>query len=63
MKKFKETFLCEFLKSTPFIAFVVVAILILGGITISNCNRHKNVVQMEEDVLYIRPKSDTSNRK
>lgn len=62
MKKFSETFLCEFLKSVPFIAFLFVVMFILGGMYIHSCNDHRKVVQMKEDVLYIRPKSDTTNR-
>jgi hypothetical protein len=50
----KDYFILEFIKSGPFIALLILAIIILMGILISN---HKQTtIQMKEDVLYVAPK-------
>jgi len=50
----KDYFIIEFIKSGPFIALLILAIIILLGILISN--HHQDTVQMKEDVLYVAPK-------
>ena len=51
----KGYFILELIKSGPFLLLLILALLILLGITISN--RHKDTVQMKEDVLYVVPKT------
>jgi len=50
----KNSFLIEFLKSGPFIALLILAILILLGMLITS--HHQKTVEMKEDILYIAPK-------
>ncbi len=50
----KDYFIIEFIKSGPFIALLILAIIILLGILISN--HHQDTVHMKEDVLYVAPK-------
>ena len=50
----KDYFILELIKSGPFLLLVILALLILLGISISN--HHKDTVKMKEDVLYIAPK-------
>ena len=49
----KDSFFFEFLKSGPFLMFVILILLILLGIFIAN--RRTNTVKMEEDVIYVLP--------
>ena len=63
MKRFRDTWFCEFCKSVIFISFLVFVTLILGGVFIGKCNENKKVIHMQEDVLYIKPKADTSAKK
>lgn len=63
MKKFKDTWLCEFFKSSVFIGFLIFVMFILGGTFITKCNRNKKIQHMRENVLYIKPKADTSAKK
>jgi hypothetical protein len=50
----KEYFILEFLKSGPVLLLLILALLIIMGITIAN--HKKNSVQMKEDVIYVAPK-------
>jgi hypothetical protein len=63
MTRFKDTWFCEFCKSSIFIGFLVFVLLIVGGVFISKCSENKKVIHMQEDVLYIKPKADTSAKK
>jgi hypothetical protein len=49
-----DNFFFEFIKSGPFRALIVLALIIALGVTISKCRERK--VQMKEDILYIHPK-------
>jgi hypothetical protein len=50
----KESFILDFLKSGAFLLLLILALLILLGIAIAD--KHKDTVQMKEDVLYVAPK-------
>jgi len=50
----KNYFVVEFIKSPPFLLLIIIAILIAIGVIITN--RHRNTIQMKEDILYIAPK-------
>jgi hypothetical protein len=50
----KDYFILELVKSPPFLLLIIITLLILLGIVISN--RHKDRVQMKEDVIYVAPK-------
>ncbi len=62
MKKFRETFLCEFCMSLPFRLFLIFVATILISIMVYNHNHKEKVVHMQEDVLYIKPKADTAKK-
>ncbi len=53
----KDYFILDLIKSGPFIMLLILATLILIGIILSN--RHKNMEQMKEDVMYVAPKPKT----
>lgn len=53
MEMKRDSFFFEFIKSGPFLTFIILVLLILLGIAISN--RHSDTVKMKEDVLYILP--------
>lgn len=59
MKKFKDTWLCEFIKSSVFIGFLFFVLLIAGAVFIGECKENKKVIDKQEDVLYMKPKADT----
>ena len=64
MTKFKDTWTYQFLTSSVFISFLLFVSLIVSGIIIGNCRENnKQVIHMQEDVLYIKPKSDTVIKK
>lgn len=50
----KDYFILEFIKSGPFLILIILALLIFLGIVLSN--RHRDRVQMKEDILYVAPK-------
>jgi hypothetical protein len=50
----RNSFLIELIKSPPFLIFIVLVLIITLGVIIAN--RKEKVVQMKEDVLYIKPK-------
>jgi hypothetical protein len=50
----KNVFIRELIKSGPFRILIILALLIILGVTISKCKERK--VQMKEDVLYLHPK-------
>jgi hypothetical protein len=50
----KDYFILELIKSGPFVLLLILALIILLGITISN--HHQNTVKMKEDVIYVAPK-------
>jgi hypothetical protein len=50
----KDSSLPEFFKSGPFLLLLILAIVILLGILIAN--RHRDTVEMKENVLYVVPK-------
>jgi len=52
-----DTFFFELIKSFPFRVLMVLAFLVVMGVTISKCRERK--VQMKEDVLYLQPKPKT----
>lgn len=49
----KESFVLEFLKSGPFLLILILALMILLGFAVFD--KHKDIVKMKEDVLYIAP--------
>jgi hypothetical protein len=51
----KNLFIVELIKSPPFLIFIILALAITIGVILAN--RKEKVVQMKEDVLYIKPKS------
>lgn len=62
MKKFRDTFFCEFCLSLPFRLFLIFVMIILISIMVHNCNDKNKVIQMKEDVLYIKPKADIAKK-
>lgn len=50
----RNSFIIELIKSPPFLIFIVLVLAITLGMIIAN--RKEKVVQMKEDVLYIKPK-------
>jgi hypothetical protein len=60
MTKFKDTFFYNLVTSIPFKLFIFIIALVLMGMYIETRNNHKKVIQMQEDVLYIHPKIDTT---
>jgi hypothetical protein len=50
----KDYFILELVKSGPFLLLLILALLIILGITIAN--HHKDTVKMKEDVIYVAPK-------
>ncbi len=50
----KHSFIIELIKSPPFLIFIILVLLITIGVIIAN--RREKVVQMKEDILYIKPK-------
>jgi hypothetical protein len=50
----RNSFFFELIKSPPFIIFIILTLAIVLGVMISN--HHKKVVQMKEDILYVKPK-------
>lgn len=53
----RESFLLEFIKSFPFKVFILFVIIIVTAVSINTCKEKK--IQMEEDILYVLPKSKT----
>jgi hypothetical protein len=49
----KESIVLEFLKSGPFLLILILALLILLGFAVFD--KHKDTVQMKEDVIYVAP--------
>ncbi len=49
----KNSFMIELIKSPPFLIFIILVLIITLGVIIAN--RKEKVVQMKEDVLYIKP--------
>jgi hypothetical protein len=49
----KNSFAFELIKSPPFLIFIVLVLAIVIGVILAN--RREKVVQMKEDVLYIKP--------
>ncbi len=49
----KDYFIFELFRSGPFLLLLILAVLILAGILLSN--RHKHMVKMKEDVIYVAP--------
>jgi hypothetical protein len=50
----KNLFIVELIKSPPFLIFIILVLAITIGVIVAN--RKEKVVQMKEDVLYIKPK-------
>lgn len=56
----KNSFMIELIKSPPFLIFIILVLAITIGVILAN--RREKVVQMKEDVLYIKPKpGETDN--
>lgn len=52
----RNSFIIELIKSPPFRILIILALLILIGVVIAN--RKEKSVRLEEDVLYVQPKTD-----
>jgi hypothetical protein len=56
----KNFFMIELIKSPPFLIFIILVLAITIGVILAN--RREKVVQMKEDILYIKPKpGETDN--
>jgi len=52
----KNSFVIELIKSPPFRILLILALLIVIGVLIAN--RREKSIRLEEDVLYVQPKTD-----
>ncbi len=52
----RNSFIIELIKSPPFRILIILALLIIIGVVIAN--RKEKAVRLEEDVLYVQPKTD-----
>jgi hypothetical protein len=50
----------ELIKSPPFLIFIILVLIITLGVIIAN--RKEKVVQLKEDVLYIKPKQGDTTK-